>query len=31
MSDYDHLVSDWRSAAGERVRKEYLDAFAANA
>src|SRR5579864_1852253 len=25
MSDYDSLVSDWRNAAGEQIRKEYLD------
>jgi putative aldouronate transport system substrate-binding protein len=31
MGDYDQLVRDWRSAAGEQIRKEYLDAFAANA
>ncbi|MBV9898475.1 MAG: hypothetical protein JO020_30350, partial [Chloroflexi bacterium] len=28
MSDYDQLVADWKSAAGETVRKEYADAMA---
>jgi len=31
MTDYDQLVTEWRNSAGEQVRKEYLDAFAANA
>jgi putative aldouronate transport system substrate-binding protein len=31
MSDYDQLAHDWQSAAGEQVRKEYLQAIAANA
>jgi hypothetical protein len=29
MTAYDQLVSDWRSAAGDQVRKEYSDAMAA--
>ncbi|MBV9323751.1 MAG: hypothetical protein JO352_08205 [Chloroflexi bacterium] len=29
MSDYDQIVQDWRAAAGDQVRKEYLNAFAA--
>ena len=29
MSNFDQLVSDWRSAAGDQVRKEYMDAIAA--
>jgi putative aldouronate transport system substrate-binding protein len=29
FSDWDQIVKDWRSAAGDQVRKEYLDAFAA--
>jgi putative aldouronate transport system substrate-binding protein len=28
MSDYDTAVKDWVSAAGDQVRKEYLDAMA---
>jgi putative aldouronate transport system substrate-binding protein len=31
LTDYDGLVSDWRKAAGDQMRKEYLDAVAANA
>jgi putative aldouronate transport system substrate-binding protein len=31
LGDYDQLVRDWQSAAGEQVRKEYLEAMAANA
>ena len=31
MSDYDQVVADWRNTGGEQSRKEYLDAFAANA
>jgi putative aldouronate transport system substrate-binding protein len=30
LSDYDSLVSDWKTAAGDTVRKEYADAMAAN-
>jgi putative aldouronate transport system substrate-binding protein len=29
MTAYDQLVSDWKSAAGDQVRKEYTDAMAA--
>ncbi|MBV9595222.1 MAG: hypothetical protein JOZ87_00050 [Chloroflexi bacterium] len=29
LSDYDQIVQDWRAAAGDQVRKEYLDAMAA--
>ena len=29
MSNFDQLVSDWRTAAGDQVRKEYMDAIAA--
>jgi putative aldouronate transport system substrate-binding protein len=29
FSDYDTLLSDWRSAAGDQVRKEYLQAMSA--
>jgi putative aldouronate transport system substrate-binding protein len=29
MSNYDQLVKDWRAAAGDQMRKEYLDAIAA--
>jgi putative aldouronate transport system substrate-binding protein len=29
MSDYDQLVKDWAAAAGDTIRKEYLDAIAA--
>jgi hypothetical protein len=29
MSDYDQLVADWRTSAGDRVRTEYTDAIAA--
>ena len=29
MSNFDQLVSDWRNAAGDQVRKEYMDAIAA--
>ena len=29
MTEYDQLVQDWRSAAGEQVRKELTDAMAA--
>ena len=28
MSNYDQLVKDWRAAAGDQMRKEYLDAVA---
>ena len=31
MSDYDQIVSEWRNGGGDQSRKEYLDAFAANA
>jgi putative aldouronate transport system substrate-binding protein len=31
MTDYDQVVADWRNTGGEQSRKEYLDAFAANA
>jgi putative aldouronate transport system substrate-binding protein len=31
FSDFDQIVKDWRSAAGDQIRKEYLGAFAANA
>ena len=31
FSDWDQIVKDWRTAAGDQVRKEYLDAFAAAA
>lgn len=31
FSDWDQIVRDWRGAAGDQVRKEYLDAFAAAA
>jgi putative aldouronate transport system substrate-binding protein len=31
LTDYDQIVKDWRSAAGDQVRKEYLDAMAASA
>ncbi len=27
FSDYDSLVSDWRSAVGDQIRKEYLPAM----
>jgi len=30
MTDYDGLVNDWKTAAGDQVRKEYLDAIAAS-
>jgi hypothetical protein len=29
MSTFDQLVKDWRTAAGDQMRKEYLDAIAA--
>lgn len=29
MADYDQLVSEWKTAAGDQVRKEYTDAMAA--
>jgi putative aldouronate transport system substrate-binding protein len=29
MSDYDQLVSDWKTTAGDQIRKEYTDAMAA--
>ncbi len=29
MTDYDQLVSDWKTSAGDQVRKEYTDAMAA--
>jgi putative aldouronate transport system substrate-binding protein len=29
FNEYDQIVKDWRTAAGDQVRKEYLDAFAA--
>jgi len=29
MSDYDQLVTDWKTTAGDQVRKEYTDAMAA--
>jgi putative aldouronate transport system substrate-binding protein len=29
FSDYDGLVRDWQTAAGDQIRKEYLDAMAA--
>ena len=29
FSDCDSLLSDWRSAAGEQIRKEYLQAMSA--
>ncbi|MCA1646320.1 MAG: hypothetical protein LC797_12975 [Chloroflexi bacterium] len=29
MADYDQLVTDWKTAAGDQVRKEYSDAMAA--
>jgi putative aldouronate transport system substrate-binding protein len=31
LSDYDGLVQDWKSSAGEQIRKEYLDSIAAGA
>jgi putative aldouronate transport system substrate-binding protein len=31
MSDYDQVITEWRNTGGEQSRKEYLDAFAANA
>jgi putative aldouronate transport system substrate-binding protein len=31
LSDYDQVVAEWRSSGGDQSRKEYLDAFAANA
>jgi putative aldouronate transport system substrate-binding protein len=30
MSDFDGLVATWRSAAGDQIRKEYLDAISAS-
>jgi putative aldouronate transport system substrate-binding protein len=29
MSDYDRLLKEWTAAAGDQIRKEYLDAMAA--
>jgi putative aldouronate transport system substrate-binding protein len=29
LSDYDKLTTDWRTTAGDQVRKEYMDAMAA--
>jgi putative aldouronate transport system substrate-binding protein len=29
LADYDQLVNDWKTAAGDQVRKEYTDAMAA--
>ena len=29
MSDYDHLVREWQTAAGDKMRQEYLEAMAA--
>ena len=29
MSDYDQLVAEWKSSAGDQIRKEYTDAIAA--
>jgi hypothetical protein len=29
MSDFDGLVKEWKSSAGDSIRKEYLDATAA--
>jgi hypothetical protein len=29
MNSYDQLIKDWRAAAGDQMRKEYLDAIAA--
>jgi putative aldouronate transport system substrate-binding protein len=29
MSNFDQLVTDWKSSAGDQVRKEYMDAMAA--
>jgi putative aldouronate transport system substrate-binding protein len=31
FNEWEQIVKDWRSAAGDQVRKEYLDAFAAAA
>jgi putative aldouronate transport system substrate-binding protein len=31
FSDYDQMVTEWRNAAGDQIRKEYLAAFAATA
>jgi hypothetical protein len=30
MGEYDQLVSDWRTAAGDQIRKELMDAMAAS-
>jgi putative aldouronate transport system substrate-binding protein len=30
MSDYDQLTKDWNTAAGDQIRKEYLDAIASS-
>ena len=30
MTQYDQLVKDWQTAAGDQVRKEYTDAIAAS-
>jgi putative aldouronate transport system substrate-binding protein len=30
MSDYDQLETDWRNAAGDQVRGELMQGFAAN-
>ena len=29
MTDYDRLVKDWQSTAGDQIRKEFTDAMAA--
>jgi putative aldouronate transport system substrate-binding protein len=29
LSDFDQVVSDWRSAGGEQMRAEYQQAYAA--
>jgi putative aldouronate transport system substrate-binding protein len=29
LSDYDGLVRDWASAAGDQIRQEYTEAMAA--
>ena len=28
LTDYDQVVKDWASAAGDQIRKEYVDAMA---
>jgi len=30
MSDLDGLVNEWRSAAGDKMRGEYMDVLAAS-